>query len=346
MKGLTMKAHYLQSAVFVMMLGVAGCGQQDSGTVPVDSGQPAVQPQESKLTLAVIPKSTGGEFWETVEQGAREAAADLDVEIKWDGTLTETEIAEQTKIIENMINLDVDGMALAPLNQKAMRKSVENAVAAGIPVVVFDSAVDGDSHTSFVATDNVQGGALGGKRMIELLGDEKGKVVVLRFVQGTGSTEARAKGFIETVEKAGIEILADPYPEDGSVAGSKKTAANTLEGYIEDDTLEVDGIFACNLYSALGMAAALDDLRKSGIEVDVHFIGFDTSPELIKGVQDGTIDSLVAQNPKKMGYLAVDTITKHLRGQKVGAVVDTGVELVTKERIENNAEIRALVGLE
>jgi ribose transport system substrate-binding protein len=341
-----MKRFYVFSAVCMLMLVVVGCEKSDQAAPIVLSGERAVEQQGSKLTLAVIPKSTGGEFWETVEQGARAAAADLGVEIKWDGTLTETEIAEQTKIIENMINLDVDGMALAPLNRKAMKKAVENAVNAGIPVVVFDSGVDGDAHTSFVATDNVQGGALGGKRMIELLGDEKGKVVVLRFVQGTGSTEARAKGFIETVEAAGIEVLADPYPEDGSVAGAKKTASNTLEAYIENNKLEVDGIFACNLYSALGMAAALDDLRKSGIEVNAHFIGFDTSPELIKGVQEGTIDSLVAQDPKKMGYMAVETITKHLRGETVDAIVDTGVELVTKGRIETDADIRKLVGLE
>ena len=94
-----------------------------------------------RLVIAVIPKSTGGEFWETVEAGARKAAEDLEVDIRWEGTLTETEIAEQNKIIENMVNLGVDGMALAPLNQMAMRKPVKNVVDAGIPVVIFDSAV-------------------------------------------------------------------------------------------------------------------------------------------------------------------------------------------------------------
>src|SRR5262245_10345402 len=109
-----------------------------------------VAAQDKGLVLAAIPKSTGGEFWETVERGARKAAKELGVTIKWEGTVTETEVAEQNKIIENMVNLGVKGIALAPLNQKAMRKQVENAVAAGIPVVIFDSGVDGSAHSSFV----------------------------------------------------------------------------------------------------------------------------------------------------------------------------------------------------
>src|ERR1035438_9356884 len=118
------------------------------------------------LKLGVIPKSTGGEFWEAVERGARQAAADRKVPIRWEGTVTETEIAEQNKIIENMINLGVNGIALAPLNKTAQRKLVESAVKAGIPVVVFDSAVDGSAQSSFVATDNQKAAAMGGQRLI------------------------------------------------------------------------------------------------------------------------------------------------------------------------------------
>ena len=101
------------SLVFVVGI-LTGCNRPSQPSGP--QGGAAVGGTE-RLLIAVIPKSNGGEFWETVETGARQAAADLDVEIKWEGTLTETEIAEQNKIIENMINLGVDGMALAPLNR-------------------------------------------------------------------------------------------------------------------------------------------------------------------------------------------------------------------------------------
>ena len=301
--------------------------------------------REKKLTIAVIPKSTGAEFWETVEEGAREAAERLNVQMKWEGPLTETELAEQNKIIENMISLQVNGIALAPLNRTAQRRTVERAVQAGIPVVIFDSEIDGDAHVSFVATNNKQGGVLAAQHLAELLGEKKGRVMVLRFVQGTGSTEARAEGFIETAKAAGFEIVADPYPEDATVAGCKKTAANTLEGFVKNNELQLDGIFACNDRSTLGMLAALDDLRKSGVKVNAKFIGFDFTPRLVEAIQQGDIDALIAQNPRKMGRLAVETLVSYLRGQQVPKYIDTGVGVVTRSRLESDPAIRQLVGL-
>lgn len=317
-----------------------GCGK------PRESGTETGGKKASQLTIAVIPKSTGGEFWETVQKGSRKAAADLGVTMRWEGTVTETEIVEQNKIIESMVNLGVKGIALAPLNKTAQSKQVEIAVKAGIPVVVFDSAVDGSAHSSYVATDNTKAGALGGKHLVELLGNNPSKVLCMRFVQGTGSTEARAAGFIETVKAAGCAVVADPYPDTGTIEGCKTAAANTLERFVKEGRLEVDGIFACNLYSALGMASALEDLQKSGVKVTAKFVGFDTSKKLIEDLQAGKIDALIAQDPQRMGYLAVDTLVKVVKGEKVPAVIDTGAVLVTKQGLATDPKIRKLVGLE
>jgi ribose transport system substrate-binding protein len=280
----------------------------------------------------MIPKSTGGEYWETVEVGARRAAEDFGVELKWEGTVTETEFAEQNMIIENMITLGVDGLALAPLNRVAMRNMVSRTVSAGIPVVIFDSKVEGGDYASFVATDNRAGGELGGEHLASLL-EPASTVMVMRYVQGAGSTEARSEGAIARLQAAGHTLAADPFADTGTVEGCKTAAVNTLEGFITDGVLELDGIFAANLYSTLGVLEALNDLKKSGIEVDLAFVGFDTSEKLINGVKDGTIDALVAQNPENMGYLAVQTLVAVLQGQEVEPVVDTGVRLVTQDAL-------------
>lgn len=297
-----------------------------------------------KTTIAAIPKATGGDFWETVESGARRAAAELDIDLKWEGTVTETEIAEQTKIIENMINLGVDAIALAPLNNQAQRKPVQSAVDNGIPVVIFDSAVDGDAHSSFVATDNIKGGALGAEYISKKL-NSSGRIIVFRYVQGTASTTKRSDGFIETATKAGHQIIADPFSESGTLEGSKSVVSNTFERFIENGKLNVDAVFAANLTATLGVSSALDDLKDSGVEVDLTFVGFDSSKKLVEEVQSGKIDALVVQSPEKMGYLAVKTALAVANGQSVEAHIDTGVEVVTAERLQNEAEIRALVGL-
>ena len=148
---------------------------------------------------------------------------------------------------------------------------------------------------------------------------------MLRFIQGTASTEQRAQGFLDEMKKAGFDVVADAYIEDGTVAGAKKTATNVLEGFVDNGKLAVDGIFACNLTATLGMAAALDDLRKSGVASDAVFVGFDSSPRLVEELQNGNVDALIVQSPKKMGRLAVETLVKHLRKEPVEPFIDTGV---------------------
>lgn len=303
-------------------------------------------PRDDRIQIAVIPKCTTSEFWETVEDGAQEAADELDVAMKWEGTLTETAIAEQNQIVENMITLGVDGIALAPLNREATASAVKSSSEAQIPVVIFDSAVDGEAHVSFVATNNELGGELAAKHMQDLLGDGKQQLIVFRYMQGTASTEARGDGFVKQAGEAGYEIVDQRYPEDGSVAGSKKTASNTLETFIRDGRLELDGIFCCNDRSSMGVAAALDDIRESGVEVNVKVIGFDTPKALIDDLQAGKIDATIAQDPRRMGYLAVETLVKHLRGEEVPDFIDTGVKLVTRELLEQDAELRKLVGVD
>jgi ribose transport system substrate-binding protein len=213
-------------------------------------------------------------------------------------------------------------------------------------VVIFDSAVDGDVHTSFVATDNKAGGALAARFLIDRLGESKKRLFLLRFIQGTASTEERAQGFLETAEAGGFDVLASPNTEDATVAGAIKTASNTLERFVKDGRLELDGMFATNLYSTEGLLEALKDLRKSGVQMDVVFVGFDTNPKLIEEMNEGNLDALVSQKPHRMGYLAVETLVKHLRGETVEPRIDTGVEMVTAERLKNEPEIRKLVGVE
>ena len=323
------------SALSLLVL-IAGCSPSKDGGSESSSSD--------RTTIAAIPKATGGDFWETVEAGARRAATEMDIDLKWEGTVTETEIAEQTKIIENMINLGVDAIALAPLNNQAQRKPVQSAVDNGIPVVVFDSGVDGNAHSSFVATDNELGGKLGAGYLSEQL-SSNGRIIVFRYVQGTASTTKRADGFIDSAKAAGHEIVADPFSESGTLEGSKSVVANTFERFIQDGKLDIDGVFAANLTATLGVSSAMDDLRDSGIEVDITFVGFDSSKKLVEEVQSGKIDALIVQSPEKMGYLAVKTALAVSSGETVDALIDTGVEVVTAERLANEADIRTLVGL-
>src|SRR5439155_1403152 len=174
--------------------------------------------KKDRLTIAVIPKGTTHEFWKSVHAGAIKAAQELDVEIIWKGPLQENDRQGQINEVETFINRGVSGICLAPLDDTALRKPVAAAVAKKIPVVIFDSGIKSDDYTSFVATDNYKGGVLAGEHLAKVLGG-KGKIAMLRYMEGSASTAEREQGFLDAIAKS----------KDIEVASSNQYAGATTD---------------------------------------------------------------------------------------------------------------------
>ncbi len=295
---------------------------------------------QTKLKIAVIPKGTTHIFWRSVQAGAQTAGKELGVEIIWKGPLKENDRAQQIAIVEQFVQEGVAGIVLAPLDNTALQRPVATAVSKKIPVVIFDSALKGEAgkdFVSFVATDNKQGGAMGGEYLAKLL-NGKGKVVLLRYQVGSASTQEREDGFVSAMKKSpGLKLTVDNRYA-GATAGEAKTAAMNMI----DKLKEADGVFAPNESSSFGMLLAL---RQNNLAGKIKFVGFDTSPPLIEALQKGEIDALVAQDPTKMGYEGVKTLVASIRGKQVPKTIDTGVRLITRENL-NTPEIKKLLGLQ
>ncbi|HYP15635.1 MAG TPA: substrate-binding domain-containing protein, partial [Opitutus sp.] len=149
--------------------------------------------------IAVIPKGTTHSFWKSVEAGARQAGQELGVEIIWKGPLKEDDRAQQIGVVQQFVSSGVSAIVLAPLDETALRSPVKSANDRKIPVVIFDSALKGEAGKDFVslvATDNRRGGEMGGEELARLL-NGKGKVVLLRYSEGSASTDAREAGFLD-----------------------------------------------------------------------------------------------------------------------------------------------------
>ena len=292
------------------------------------------------MTIAVIPKGTTHEFWKSIHAGAVKAARELDVEIIWKGPLKEDDREAQISVMENFVTRNVSGIVLAPLDEKALVVPVRNSSRAGIPVVIIDSGLSGEDWISFVATDNKLGGRLAGERMAELL-NGTGKVVLLRYQEGSASTTLRESGFLEVMaENPGIEVVSSNQYAGATTETAYQTSENLIAPYRTSDTkLDIDGIFCVNESSTFGMLRALQDANLAG---KVHFIGFDSSPKLVEALETGEIDALILQNPFKMGYLGVHTIVAYLNKQPYKSFIDTGVTLVTLDNLQD-PEIRSLV---
>src|SRR4029450_8333390 len=146
-------------------------------------------------TIAVIPKGTSHIFWQSAHAGAEKEAQELGVSVIWRGPLREDDRASQISEVEGFVTRGVSGIVLAPLDDAALASPVADAKRAGIPVVVIDSGLKGNDYVSFVATDNRKGGRLAGEQLATLLRDN-GKVVMLRYAEGSESTEQREQGFL------------------------------------------------------------------------------------------------------------------------------------------------------
>lgn len=291
-----------------------------------------------KLRIAVIPKGTTHEFWKSVHAGAVKAARELDVEVIWKGPLKEDDLKEQVDIVGSFVGQKVSGIVLAPLNDKGLVAPVKDAKAAGIPVVVFDSALQGEEHVSFVATDNFAAGKLAGERMIKLLGG-KGNVALLRYLEGSASTNQREQGFLEAMKGAAeIKVVSDNQYGGATTESASKVAEGLLIAQGADKD-QLGGVFCPNESSTFGMLLALDRLK---LAKKVKLVGFDASEKLIGALKEGNADALVVQDPMKMGYLAVKTMVAHLKKESIEKVVDTGARVVDKDNMES-AEIKALL---
>lgn len=288
--------------------------------------------EEGKLRIAVIPKGTTHEFWKSVHYGAEQAAQELrekgeaDIEILWKGPLKENDRQGQINVVRDFITQQADGICLAPLDSSALGRYVEEAKELDIPVVIFDSGLDDESHiVSYVATDNYHGGELAAKRLVEAMGGE-GDVILLRYNQGSESTEQREDGFLETLKKEypQINILVENEYAGTEQKQSQDKAIQVLNKYKD----QVDGIFAVCEPNAAGVLKALEQLELNG---KVKFVAFDPNAELVSGLENGSVHGIVLQDPVKMGYDAVMAMHKQLNGEEVDKRVVTGEHVATPE---------------
>src|SRR2546421_1030476 len=279
-----------------------------------------------KRTIAVIPKGVSHFFWQSVHAGAESAAKELGVEITWNGPAQETDYTGQSNIVEDAINRRVDGIVLAPTHKDALTPVVERAAREGIPVTIMDSGIGTDKYVSYVATDNRQGGAVAAERLGEKLGG-KGKIAILGVKAGSVSTDEREQGFQDTIKQKypEIEIVAFQYGESDR-AKSLDRATDILTAHPD-----LNGFFASNESSTVG---AVQAIKQKSLAGKIVLVGFDSSPNLIEDLKAGAIDSLVLQNPFKMGYEAVKSMVAKLNGQEPPKRVDTGVKLLTKENLD------------
>lgn len=254
--------------------------------------------QEESNTIVFIPKSTSATFYLFLLQGAKDKAEELGYEIQYAGPSTEADINAQVDFVRNVAARKPAGILLAALDTEALIPPVEEAIEAGVPVVMVDSGIDSRAPYGNFVTDQYAGGYMAGQEMARLLGEE-GLVANLGIQAGSISAQ-RSVGFAEAIaEYPNMEVL-DTQWTNADAATSLNIASDILTG-----NPDIKGFFSAAAPIAIGIAQAV---KGKGMEDQVDIITFDPSPETLPLFEDGTIDAIIAQDPYQMGYRGVEVV--------------------------------------
>lgn len=287
-------------SLFILGLMMSGCSQPSGST----SSSATSGSSGGSQTFALIPMSTTDEYWKAVHAGALQAVADLKLPsdcLKFVGPSNPDDPQSEGQTVESMVGSGVKGIELAPADPQALMPSVQGAKAKGVPVVVIDSPLNGHDYDSFVGTDNKQAGVQAADELAKLIGG-KGAVLMVRMKEGQASTEARGDGFYQemTSKYPQIKIIGNhDYAGVVTDQAMKKSESMLQSIRNPDGSLQVQGIFAVNEPTTLGMLKAL---QSGGYVGKAKFVGFDSSEPLNAALAQGQIDALVVQDPFTIGY--------------------------------------------
>jgi len=287
------------------------------------------------LRIAVIPIGTTHEFWKAVHAGALTAARELDVEITWKGPLKEDDRNEQIQIVETLAGAGVDALVLSPLDDRALIRPVAEARRAGIPTIIFNSALQGAEHAAFIATDNFLGGTLAAREIGRRTGG-RGRLILVRLMAGVEGTTRREEGFLATLraEFPAIEVISENQYAGPSTEMAYQTMENLLSRFGA-----VDALFTPNESTTFGCLRALQD---HGLAGRIVHVGFAASEKLIEALDKGELAGLVLQDPIAMGYRSVKTAVAVVRGEPYERTVATAVVLATRDNMNEPAIARLL----
>ena len=319
------KIVYTLAALVVVASLLAACG----APAPTEAPQ-----QAEKLYIPLISKGFQHQFWQAVKQGAEQAATDLNVEITFEGPESEAMVDKQVEMFQTALDKSPDAICLAAVDSKAFEPLLEQAKAANIPVIGFDSGVESDIPLSTAATDNIAAAALAADKMAELIGSE-GQIGVIVHDQTSRTGIDRRDGFVNRI--------AEKYPNieivDVQYGGGEHLKSTDLARAMIQANPDIKGFFGANEGSAIGVLNAVVEL---GMEGKIVVIGYDSGQQQIDAVRAGTMAGAITQNPIGIGYKCVEAAIKAVKGESLPTFIDTGFFWYDKTNIDE-PEIAALL---
>ncbi len=267
-------------------------------------------------TLAIVVSTLNNPFFVSMKDGAEAKAKELGYEL-----IVLDSQNDPSKELSNVEDLSVRGvkaLLINPTDSDAVSNAIRIANRANIPVLTLDRGASRGDVVSHIASDNVAGGEMAGKYIIEKVG-EKAKVIQLEGIAGTSAARERGEGFMKAVKGSNLELLASQPADFDRTKG-----LNVMENLLAANS-DVQAVFAQNDEMALG---ALRAVQASG--KNILIVGFDGTDDGISAVKRGMLGATIAQQPALIGELGVETADKVLKGQTVEKNIPVPLKVITK----------------
>ncbi len=268
-------------------------------------------------SLALVVSTLNNPFFVTLKEGAEAKANELGYNLLV--LDSQNDPAKELANVEDVLNKNIKLMMINPTDSDAVRSAIKAANRKNIPVVTLDRGANSGKVVSHIASDNVQGGEMAGKLIIDTL-KGKGKVVELQGVPGTSAARDRGEGFNKAIKTAtGIEVVASQAADFDRTKG-----LNVMENILQAQP-EINAVFAHNDEMALGAIKAIEAAKR-----DIIVVGFDGTDDAVKAVKDGEMLATVAQQASMIGSMGVEVADKILKGESVPEYTPVALKLITK----------------
>ena len=329
-------AALLAGAVALSMVACGGGGSSSSAPAEDKGSEETTEAGGGSYKINVICKTLSSEYWTYIKAGAEAYAKEhpeVTVDVK--GPPSETSYDEQMNMIQTDLGSGAyDGYIIAPLQADTAATLIADT---DKPVMALDSAINSDKVISFIGTGNEEAAKAGAAAAVEAAkaaGWTDIKCIEIAGVQGDGTNTARMNGYIAGINENGGEFLENEVHYANAVAD---LATNEMEGIMSSHPEGIAIICANNDDMAL---AAANAAAKSGLDTykNTIFLGFDGQIPAAEAILEGKMTMSTAQNPYNMAYMAVETMVKHLNGEQVDPVVDSGYTIITKDNAQEHID--------
>lgn len=200
--------------------------------------------------ISVIGKSDRGEFWKSVEKGAKQAAADINkmmgykgedkVKVVYSGPAGDEDVDQQVNILDEELSRNPSAIGISIIDADMSEVQFDLVADNEIPIVMFDSGKDYQGVVSMIGTDNREAGRTAGSKLGDAV-NSSGKVALFMKDAKSTSSKERETGMIEALKESYPEVeIVDIYREDELEERSKEIAKAEQEEVKKEENKEAE----------------------------------------------------------------------------------------------------------